>query len=170
MENFNIDIGNFTYHNINIRQNKWCSRLRGLIFLMKFNLKNIFCKKTEYQLIHFFFIGLTTATIYFLLLILFTEKLEIHYIFSAAAGGIISSTINFSLNKKITFKERLEKNFFKEYWKFGTIKIICGLIGLVIIFTLTDLAEFHYLTSSVIALGLISTTGFLANKFITFNK
>jgi len=137
---------------------------------MKFNIKNIFCKKTEFQLIHFFFIGLTTTIIYFTLLILFTEKFEIYYIISAAMGGIISSTINFSLNKKITFKERLEKSFFQEYWKFGTIKITSGLIGLIILFALTNFGGIHYIASSIITLGLISSTSFLANKFLTFNK
>lgn len=104
------------------------------------------------------------------MLILFTEKFEIHYLSSAIMGGLISSTINFSLNKKITFKEKLEKNFFQKYWKFGTIKMTTGLIGLVILFVLTSFGGIHYLISSVIAIGLISTTNFIANKFITFNK
>ena len=85
-------------------------------------------------------------------------------------GGLISSTINFSLNKKITFKEEIEKNFLKKYWKFGVIKITTGLIGLVILFLLTNLGGIHYLLSSAIAIGLISTTNFMANKFITFKK
>lgn len=140
------------------------------LFKMKFNIKNIFCKKTEFQFIHFFFIGLATTIIYFTLLILFTEKLEIHYIFAASAGGIISSTINFGLNKKITFKERLEKSFFQKYWKFGAIKITNGLIGLGILFVLTSLIGIHYIISSVIEISIISSSGFLTNKFITFNK
>ena len=137
---------------------------------MKFNCRNIFCKKTEFQFFHFFFIGITTIAIYLAILILLTERFEIHYIVSATMGGIISSAINFSLNKRITFKERFEKNLLKESWKFGTIKVISGLVGLGIIFALTNFGEIHYLVSSIIAIGLMSVTGFLAAKFIAFSN
>ena len=96
--------------------------------------------------------------------------MEIYYIFSAATGGIVSSTINFSLNKKFTFKEQLEKSFFKEYWKSGTIKITTGVIGLSLLFVLTDLGDIHYILSSILIMGLTSTTNFLGDKFLTFNK
>ena len=137
---------------------------------MKFSLKNILCKKTESQFIHFFLIGIITATIYLFVLVLLTEKFKIYYILSAIIGGTISSTINFSLNKKITFKEKLWKNFFKEYKKFGIIKITIETIGLGIIFILTDIGGIHYLISSIIVMSLILITSFTFNKFLTFDK
>lgn len=127
-------------------------------------------KKTIKQYPKFFIAGLFCAIVNLLILYALTELTGLHYLISAIIAAVISSSFNFVFNKTWTFKEDFEDKFFEEYLKFGIVRFLAVLIGLVLLFLLTEYAHIYYIYSQIIAIAVVGAISFLAHKIWVFEK
>ena len=85
-------------------------------------------------------------------------------IISVHCGILCSFVLNRNYNFKV--KDNTGKRFFSFY--------LVGLIGLglseLLIYLLTDIAEWHYLAAKLLTVIVVALLQFVLNKFITFNK
>jgi len=135
-----------------------------------FRLKDFFTKKAEKQEVKYILIGICTASLYLLILYLLTDIAGFYYLLSAAIAAVLCVTINFMLNKTVTFHENLEKKFFSEYFKFGEIAAIGGVFEFILLFLLTSIFGLYYIVSSVISILIVGTFRFIGNKLFIFNR
>jgi dolichol-phosphate mannosyltransferase len=133
-------------------------------------LKALLSKKARKQETLFILIGTATFILYISILFTLTESFQIFYIFSAVIAGVFSATLNFFLNKTITFHESIEKSLLTKFSKFVGIGILSWTIGLALLFSLTEFAGIYYLFSSVIATLMSGSINFIGNKFWNFKK
>lgn len=58
----------------------------------------------------------------------------------------------------------------KEFLRFLAVGAICYVFGILLLFALTDILKFHYLASLVVAMLIMSATGWILNRKWTFNS
>jgi dolichol-phosphate mannosyltransferase len=133
-------------------------------------LKSLISKKAQKQETRFIAIGTVTFVLYLTILVTLTESLQIFYVFSAIIASVFSASINFFLNKTITFNESIEKSLLAEFSKFVSIGILAWTIGFILLFSLTEFAGIYYLFSSIIATLMSGSINFIGNKFWNFKK
>lgn len=135
-------------------------------------LEKLFLKvshQTHIQFVRYLFVGGSAWLIDFSLLALLTEKLSIHYFYSAAISYTVGSLYNYYLSIKWIFSVRRLNQKFKEL----TVFILIGTIGLglnqISIWFLTEIVLLHYLISKIVATVLVLLWNFFARKYILFS-
>jgi putative flippase GtrA len=115
-------------------------------------------KKTRKRFIHLakYSIGhLTGGVGYFALLYLLTDYLHVYYILSAILAFFISTTIAYTITKKIAFGEKIRHKYFQKWFKFVVVSgIIVAPLNLIILFVATEFLGVHYILSALFA-GII---------------
>jgi putative flippase GtrA len=132
--------------------------------------KDFFSKRAKEESFSFFWIWILIAPFYLVLLFVLTEYIGIYYIFSALISAIICSSANFFLNKTITFRERIGKDFSSEFFIFWWIVLISGFTRLVLLFFLTEFFGIHYIVSSILSLIVSGFVVFIGYKIFIFGK
>ena len=135
-----------------------------------FKLDVLTQKRTINQYPKFFIAGLFCAVINLSILYTSTELLGLHYIISAIIAAALSSTCNFVFNKTWTFKEDFEDKFFEKYLKFGVVRVVVVVLGLGVLFLLTEYAHIYYIYSQIIAIAIVGVISFVAHKVWVFEK
>ena len=76
------------------------------------------------------------------------------------------------MKKKKDFKLDVlkQKKTIKQYPKFFIAGLICAIVNLSILYSLTELVGFHYLISAIIAAIISSSCNFVINKTWTFKE
>lgn len=94
------------------------------------------------------------------------------YMNATLIGIICSITSNFFLNKRWTFEDRdfSPRNTMKQYGMFAGISSMGASIQLLIVYLLTDVADFNYQLSLFVAVATASVSNFLLNKKWTFQE
>lgn len=135
-------------------------------------MRNIFSpgnrKRTVKEAIKYTLISFTGGAFNLAILYSLTEFLGIYYILSAVISFIVIGTINFTLHKVWTFKEKLKDKYFKEYFYFFSVCIFSYVLSILILYLLTEFAGIFYIFSQAIALILGGSLNFVFNKIYTF--
>ena len=136
----------------------------------KISYKEIFQSKTNnfyIQFFRYFFVGGFAFVIDFGLLYVFTSRLGVNYLISAAIGFIAGLIVNYIISKAWVFSQSKYSDT-KAFLLFSLI----GLIGLglneVIMFVCTGLIGFWYILSKVISTGIVFVFNFVARKLLIF--
>jgi dolichol-phosphate mannosyltransferase len=135
-----------------------------------FKLDVLTQKRTMKQYPKFFICGVLGAIINLIILYVLTEYFGIYYLISALIAFIVSSSLNFVLNKTWTFKEDIEDEFFQKYLKFGAVRFIVLGISIGFLFVLTEYFRIYYIISQTIALAIVGVISFVAHKVWVFEK
>jgi len=91
-----------------------------------------------------------------------------HYMYGTTASFVCGSIVNFTLNKKYTFR-----NGSTDIKKQAMKHVSVGLFGLSITYVLMylaiDVAGFPYMVGKIMATAINPIYGYIAHKHITFN-
>lgn len=140
--------------------------------VLRFNLKLLFREKTTNSFIQFFryiFVGgfafLTDAFVLWL-----CEKF-MNYMLAAAIAFIVGLAVNYLLSTWFVFSESEQvKNKAKEFAAYAVI----GIIGLglteFIMYLLTDVCNWYFMFSKVLAAAIVLIWNFIARKKILYSK
>jgi len=117
-------------------------------------MKRIKFSKKFLHLLRYSFGYILGAIAYFIALYLFTDHLHIHYVVSAIFSFFISIIIAYSISKVFAFREKLKDKYFIKLCKYTLTGGLAAPINLLILVTLTEFANFHYLVSALLG-GLV---------------
>jgi putative flippase GtrA len=124
---------------------------------------------TAVQLLRYAFVGGLAFVVDFGSLFVLTEYARIHYLQSAALAFVLGLTTNYLLSIYWVFQKRTFHNKALEYGIFAVL----GLLGLglnqVLIYSLTELADCHYLLSKAVATAVVFFWNFGSRKLILFH-
>lgn len=130
---------------------------------LKLKIDNIFRSKFfRYSIIGAFCACQNIAILYFL-----KSILNLHYIFATIIQMIFVNSIGFYLNKRYTFKTRIN-NFWHELWKYHTVMFSGFLTVLVLMYLLVDILGIWYLHAFIIVTIIMTLFNFLMHKKWTF--
>jgi len=138
--------------------------IRNHLFILK--IRNSAGREfVKYSLVGFSGFLLNLVVLYIL-----TEFVGVYYLLSAIVAGICMGTYNFSLDKVWIFKEKLGTRFLDEYMHFALIGGTGILIGLGILYLLTNVAGLYYVFAQAITLGGMGFFTFTFNEIYTFRS
>jgi putative flippase GtrA len=120
--------------------------------------------------VRFFIVGGFCGLTDLVLLYLFTNYLDIWYLYSGIASFFIVSVISFFLNKKITFKDD-NVNKTSQYIKYTVVILVGMIINNSFLFVFTDILKVWYILSRVFSSLIALSWNYSASKrFIFLNK
>ena len=125
------------------------------------------------EFIKFGIVGGTGAIVNLATVIITFDLLEIPYMISLIIAFIIALTSNFLLNRKFTFVDANEGNFFKQYIAFSTTCIFgfCVNWGVsVSLFKTIPFFHKYYLLTTLIGIICGLVFNFIGSKFFVFRK
>ena len=128
------------------------------------NIFPFFKKRGVKQFIKFGLIGGVGTVINLLILYTFTEYLGFYYMFSAIIAFMVGATINFIMNKKWTFLERVREDFLIKYSKYFFVSIVALLGNLLILYILTEFVGVYYILSQFLAASVSLIVNFFCSK------
>ena len=100
---------------------------------------------------------------------LLTEKAGMRYIYSALLGQLVGITINFFLNKVVTFSKRTW-NIWKQYL-FSLMSYSIGIaVYLFLLYIYVDILHFWYIFAIFLSLPIVVIFNFITHKLLVFNK
>lgn len=120
------------------------------------------------EFVSFAFVGFIGTIVNLFVLFLLTEFLGLYYLLSAIISFLVAMTNNFILNKKFTFKEKLNHEFTKKYGKFFLVSMVALGVNLLFLYIFTELIGIYYLVSQIFAIGIALIINFIGNKIWTF--
>jgi len=137
--------------------------LKGIPIFLQKALKEIRFREI------FFFLGngLFTATTYYILLFIFMDITKIHYIISTAISFFIATTLQFCINKFITFKN-VQDGIINQAIKTYIIIFISLVITALTVWIMVGFFEFSPYTSNLFVLCITTPISFLMSKFWVF--
>lgn len=121
------------------------------------------------ELFRVFVVSLVALTVDTSILTLATELLSIHYLISALIGFLAGLITNYLLSVSWAFQARTVTDQRKEFLLFCLVGIIGLILNQLLLWTLTDLAHLHYLTSKVISVVLVFFWNYGARKTLLFS-
>ena len=130
-------------------------------------LQNIFLffkKRGVKQFIKFGFGGGVGTAINLSILYTFTEYLEFYYMLSAIIAFMVGSTINFIINKRWTFLERVREDFWIKYSKYFFVSIVALSGNLLVLYILTEFVGIYYIISQFLAASASLIVNFFSSK------
>lgn len=101
-----------------------------------------------------------------LLLFVFTELVDIHYIISAVLAYILSTAVSFTLQKFWTFAQYTKDKIYSELWWFTTNNIAGLLFTTSGLYLAVELFDIHYLFAQFVLLGVVALWNYYAYKFL----
>ena len=116
------------------------------------------------QFIKFGFEGEVGTVINLLILYTFTEYLEFYYMVSAIIAFMVGMTINFIVNKKWTFLERVREDFLIKYSKYFFVSIVALSGNLLALYILTEFVGIYYIISQFLATSASLIVNFFGSK------
>ena len=116
----------------------------------------------RYSIIGAFCAFQNIAILYFL-----KSILNLHYIFATMIQMIFVNTIGFYLNRRYTFKTRIN-NFWHELWKYHSVMFYGFLMVLALMYLLVDIFNIWYLYAFIIVTVIMTLFNFIMHKNWTF--
>lgn len=103
-------------------------------------------------------------------LFVLTHYADVHYLISATAGFLLGLLINYLICIRWIFDFRALANARHEFAVFAGVGIAGLILNNGIIYALTEWAEIHYLSSKVMAAGLILVFNFSLRRALLFTE
>jgi len=101
------------------------------------------------------------------LLFLFTEYLDVWYLYSAALSYLAGMFANFTLNKYLNFRNRSAR-VAAQFGLFAGVALVGLAFNQIILYLLVTLAGIWYMTAKVITVCLVLLWSFYGHKRLTF--
>lgn len=120
--------------------------------------------KLAMQVMKFGLVGGVAFVIDFVLLLLFTEVFEIHYIISAAFSFIISTVFNYLASMRWVFKSKYKSNRMKELKIFIALSISGLIINEIFMMLFVEKLGIHYMATKIIVTIIVMVWNFVTRK------
>lgn len=127
-------------------------------------------RKLVAQFLSYAAVGGTAFVVDFGMLYLLTEHFGIHYIVSATAGFLAGLIVNYVLCIWLIFEFRAIGKTSYEFGLFTAIGVAGLLLNNTLIWSLTELASFHYLTSKLIVAIVVLLFNFTLRRQLLFSN
>jgi putative flippase GtrA len=124
---------------------------------------------TLIQLFRYTVVGGLAFVIDFGALFSLTEFCHVHYLVSAALAFTLGLATNYGLSVLWVFNKRAVRNALVEFVIFALLGVMGLGINELTMYSLTELAGFHYLASKLFATGLTYVWNFVSRKLILFS-
>ncbi len=126
------------------------------------------------QAISYFFVGFTAAIVEWLMFSLFSSFVGLHYQLATCLAFVFSTTANWYLGRKWTFKEN--KNYAEKKAKEFFLIFLVSAIGLgfnmLLMYCFVDILTFNTdlqkIISKIAATGIVFIWNFLVRKFVVY--
>ncbi len=115
----------------------------------------------------FFVVGGFCAVLDLALIYIFTDLLGVWYLLSGVLSFIVTATINFLLNKKLTFRNTAQ-NYRRQYTQFLVVAVFGLAINTGLLYICTSLFGIWYLASRVISSLVAMVWNYLLNSKLVF--
>ena len=132
-------------------------------------LRKIYLSKEKKQIILFFAGGLVTAIIYFLLLFIMIDLLNINYKLVVTIAFTLASLFNFFWHKKVSFVNN-EKKVTSQLTKYLILTIINYFITMIITIVIVEFFELSVYFATIVSVLITSLVSFLSMKFLIFSQ
>ena len=123
--------------------------------------------KTETQFLRFGTSSSFTLMIDLLLFVFFVETLQIYYLTAAGLSFLISSSINYFINRNWSFKGTIT-GFLEGYFLFVFFSIIGVVITVALMWVFVELISIDYLVSRILSAIIEGVITFIINLIFTF--
>jgi len=101
---------------------------------------------------------------------LLTEIGRIYYLISAAIAFMVGLIVNYELSVSWVFATRRYEDRKKEFVIFCLIGIFTTVVGLTLMWLLTEMAQFHYLNSKILVTVITFFLNFSMRKGMLFTN
>ena len=129
-------------------------------------LKSLFLRYRE--LIVYCMIGVTGATLDFIIYAVLTTRFEVHYQVANALSVSFGIVNNFFLNYYFNFKVR--EHMLRRLLMFYCVGLLGWATGAALLWLMIDQLGVNGLIAKVVTIFAITAMQFLINKFVTFRK
>lgn len=127
-------------------------------------------QKLLIQFLRYAAVGGAAFVVDFSMLYFLTEHLGVYYIGSATAGFLAGLVVNYLLCVFLIFDFRAINNPTHEFGIFAAIGIAGLVLNNSLIWSLTELAGFHYLASKLVAAVLVLVFNFTLRRQLLFSN
>jgi len=117
------------------------------------------------KFIKYSFVGIFCTGIYFLCMFLLVELSGENPVFSAMIAFLIMTICSFYLNKRFTFGGAYSH---QKLLRFTIVAIIGFSLNFIIMYTVVNLLNFHYLIGEMVTILVIPFVNFCLNHYWTF--
>lgn len=142
-------------------------------YIFKLDFKNLFVNETDntfIQLFRYCFVGGLAFLADWLSMILFKE-IGLHYLIAAVIGFFVGLAVNFLLSKLFIFqKDNAAIGKKGEFIAYAVIGVIGLGITELLMYFFTDIIQFHYAISKIIAAVIVLFWNFIARKKFLYSK
>jgi len=122
------------------------------------------------QFLRYIIVGGVSFVVDYGLLYLLTEYAGIHYILSATLSFIAGLIVNYVISINWIFRHSKLSNKTVEFTIYGIIGVVGLLFNNLLLFLFTDIFQFHYMISKLIAAAIVLFWNFVGRKVILFKK
>lgn len=121
-------------------------------------------------ILRYFVCGITSAATNIALLYVFTDILEIWYLYSSILSFLISLIVSFTLQKFVVFEDRETNGLHYQFSKFFVAAILGVLTNTALVFLCTDIIGIWYILSQLIAGFFVMIQNFILYKLYIFKS
>jgi putative flippase GtrA len=121
-------------------------------------------------IIKFFISGGTAAATDIILLFLFTDIFNIHYLISAGMAFIIAFFVSFFLQKFWSFRDDTTDKIYKQMSQYFAVGLTNLLINTMGMYFLVEIIKINYILAQIVMGGLIACISFILYRYIIFRK
>jgi putative flippase GtrA len=97
-----------------------------------------------------------------------TELGHIYYLVSASIAFVVGLSVNYILSVTWVFASRRFEDRTKEFFLFSLIGLFTVVVGLVLMWVFTEIAQIHYLASKIMVTAVVFPLNFGIRKSLLF--
>lgn len=122
------------------------------------------------RVIRFLISGGSAAATNLTVLYIATEFFHIWYVASSVIGFLISLVVSFTLQKFWTFADRSVHLLRTQMIKYFTVTVTNLCINTLLLYSLVEYAQLHYLIAQIIAMGIIAIESYIIYQRFIFHR
>jgi len=127
-----------------------------------------FLKNNWYQILKFLIVGISTAFIDLISLIILKEKFSFSPVWAVVLNQILVVAYNFSLNKHWSFNNRSKS--WPQIIKYGSLLLVNYLISITLMAIFTKVFAIDYRLVRLGSIGLMFVINFIAYKYWVYKE
>ncbi len=136
-------------------------------------MKNLFTGRTDNTYLQLFRSTQSSLIAFladFVLYLLLSQILSVHYLIARVISYIFGMTISYFLSVKWIFKTRKVTNRFLEYGGFAAVGMIGAIENIALMVLFKEIAGFHHIFANISAGLIVFFFNFFGRKFLLFRK
>ena len=122
--------------------------------------------------INYLIFGFLAFVLNYVLYILFAGILDIHHLISTALSWALTVIFAYWTNRKFVFKSRNKglKSIYREFISFIGARVATGLMEIVLMFLMVDLADLNEYISKLVCQALVIVANYFLSKLWIFKE